>query len=107
MKIDLKVKPETEKMPEVCDPMNKPYYPCVYISNNPKISEIPEEGTAIITYKKVSETESNRNGKHSYSCDIEIMTFEPTGKAKSKPQKPVEQSVDENMNEAEEEDEDY
>lgn len=104
MKIDLKAKPGDE--PKPCE-SPKEYYPCFYVSNNPKFHNIPKEGTAIITYKKVSETDSNRGGKETYSCDIEVRSFEPTGKAPAKKTKSAEESVDENMNAAEEEAEEY
>lgn len=59
----------------------KYHYPCLYFSGKESLKNLPSSGTAVIHFKKVSETEteSSRNGekKKSYSVELEIHGIKP------------------------------
>ena len=52
------------------------HYPSLYISNCPELMGL-EDGEAIITYKVVSRTESERKGKEDCSLELEITSIKP------------------------------
>lgn len=76
--IDLGHKHETPMQCEPAEPdKNRVSYPSLYIASDSKI-DLPDSGDAIIRFKKVSSSESERDGKSSYSCELEIMAIKPT-----------------------------
>lgn len=84
MKIDLKSKP----YPSLEEPghvQSEGHYPCIYISDNEQISEMPEEGMAKVHYKIVGKSSNEREGKKRVSFDLEIRSIEPLGKVKQMP----------------------
>lgn len=56
----------------------KVYYPSLYISGSRKL-DLPDEGTAVITFRKVSSGEDSRDGKTHYRCELEVHSIEPKG----------------------------
>ncbi len=54
----------------------KMYYPSLYISGDKKI-ERPEEGTAIITFRKIDSGENTRDPEDpQYRCELEVHSIE-------------------------------
>lgn len=75
-------------VPGCCAPVScrdseeKMYYPSLYLSGGEKI-ELPDEGTAVITFKKVSSGMDQRDGEEPhYRCELEIHSIEPKGGTK-------------------------
>lgn len=57
------------------------YYPTLYVSGINKEGDLPDgEFTFTGKAKLVSKTETNRNGKETYSFEIEVMDITPTSK---------------------------
>jgi hypothetical protein len=56
----------------------KTYYPSLYISGDKKLG-FPDEGTATITFRKVSSGEDQRDGEEPhYRCELEVHSIEVT-----------------------------
>ena len=53
----------------------KKYYPTLYISGVKGLDQIPEEGCALIDFKRRSITVSDREGEKSGSVELEICTL--------------------------------
>lgn len=65
-----------------CDTGKKIYYPSLYLSGTEKI-DLPEEGEAVITFRKVSSGEERRDDEEpQYRCELEIRSIEPKGGSK-------------------------
>jgi hypothetical protein len=78
MKIDLGQKsPSCGCAPSpCCDSGEKTYYPSLYLSGGQKI-DLPDEGTAVITFKKVSSGMDERDGQEPhYRCELEVRSIE-------------------------------
>lgn len=53
------------------------YYPSTYITSEKPI-KLPEEGEAVIRFRKKSSSENtDEDGKTSYSCSIDILGIKP------------------------------
>lgn len=82
-KLDLGSKPETYPCAP-CDSSAVPrrrYFPTVYISDQEKPIDLPDEGKAVIEYKVRGRSMNERDGKKRHSADIEIHTIEPGKKS--------------------------
>lgn|SRR5574343_1046392 len=65
--------------PALCDSGKKVYYPSLYLSGTDKI-DLPDEGEAIITFRKVASGEDRREDEEpQYRCELEIRSIEPKG----------------------------
>jgi hypothetical protein len=54
----------------------KVHYPTLYFSGNEKM-DIPDEGTAVITFRKVDSGENTRDpDEPMYRCEIEVQSLE-------------------------------
>jgi hypothetical protein len=84
-------------------------YPVFHYAGEKEL-ELPEEGEMTIRFKKTEEVSRIANGKHFYSCDIQvrkILKVKADAKAPTSSGNEAENSLDRLMNEAEEdEDED-
>lgn len=81
MKIDLGQKYHHScgtPVPEKSD-KEKIHYPALYFTHDEPI-DIPDEGTAVITFRKLSSGEDMRDeDEPKYKCEIEVRTFETKG----------------------------
>lgn len=96
--IDLGSKPEES----IAAPSKGPsiYYPHITITGPEEIG-LSGEGEAMIRYKEVESSNSTRNGKKQYRCELEVMSIKPMGKGKSSPmEKPKGKSFSEALDEA-------
>jgi hypothetical protein len=79
MKIDLGTKssgPGCCAPSPCCEGEEKTYYPSLYLSGDKKIS-LPDSGSAVITFRKVSSGEDQREGQDAhYRCELEIHSIE-------------------------------
>jgi hypothetical protein len=82
MKYDLGQKNEG---PGCCAPMStdssegKMHYPSLYFTGDKKM-DIPEEGTAVITFRKIDSGENTRDPDDpKYRCEIEVHSIEVKG----------------------------
>lgn len=104
MKLNLARK--SESMPSAVEAPKDPevHYPTLYLSDVEGLGDLPEEGTAMIKFKRKNLTVTDREGKKSVSADIEIQSLDCNHKDKksSKPEKSAEEAFDETMAEAEE-----
>lgn len=83
-KLDLGSKPEAYSSGcSPCDVPRRRYFPTVYISDQEKPIDLPDEGKAVIEYKVRGRSMNERDGKKRHSADIEIHTIEP-GKSPSR-----------------------
>lgn len=65
-----------------CDSDEKMYYPSLYINSNEKI-DLPDEGTAVITFRKIDSGANTRDEENpQYRCELEVHSIEPKGGAK-------------------------
>lgn len=73
--IDLSIKPK-----EVKEASREPsvYYPSLHIVGEAD-TKLPEEGTAIIKFRKGDSGTRKRDGKTEYYCDIEVLGIKPSG----------------------------
>lgn len=85
MKIDLGQKYD----PSCCAPMpsstgeGKMSYPSLYFTHDKPV-DLPDEGTAVITFRKVESSENTRDpSAPKYRCEIEVHSIEPKGGKKS------------------------
>lgn len=81
-------------------------YPSLYLSDIEGIESLPEEGEAVIRYKRRSITETEREGKESCSVELEIQAIKPSGKkTPDSHRKPadseMEDAIDEGLDRAE------
>lgn len=57
----------------------KVYYPSLYFSGDEKM-DIPDEGTAVITFRKIDSGENTRDPDDpKYRCEIEVKSIEVKG----------------------------
>lgn len=101
MKIDLGQKsPSCGCAPTpCCDSGEKTYYPSLYLSGGQKL-DLPDEGTAVITFKKVSSGMDEREGQEPhYRCELEVRSIEVRGGA-AKDDEPMGVSVGNSIKEA-------
>lgn len=57
----------------------KTYYPSLYFTGDSKM-DIPDEGTAVITFRKVDSGENTRDPEDpKYRCEIEVHSIEVKG----------------------------
>jgi hypothetical protein len=80
------------------------HYPTLYVSgiDDVEIDALPEgEFTFTAKAKLLSSTESFRDGKRTYSCEIEIQSIKPEGGSRKKKSKSTEESLDEAFSETE------
>jgi len=62
----------------------KIYYPSLYISGDEKI-ELPDEGTAVITFRKIDSGENTRDPEDpQYRCELEVHSIETKGGSSDK-----------------------
>lgn len=66
---------------------DEPRYPYFRIELKGSGPELPKEGTMTIAFKMVEETESERNGKESYSCCLEVREIISVDGAEEAPSK--------------------
>lgn len=60
----------------------KVYYPSLYFSGDTKM-DLPDEGTAVITFRKIDSGENTRDPDDpKYRCEIEVRSLEVKGGAK-------------------------
>lgn len=65
--------------PSPCDSGKKIYYPSLYLSGTSKM-DLPDEGEALISFKKVSSGMDERDGEEPhYRCELEVRSIEPKG----------------------------
>ena len=57
-------------------------YPSLYITSDSPL-KLGDKGEAVIKYKKVESTESMRDGKHSYRCELEVHGIKPTASSEA------------------------
>lgn len=90
MKIELGQKND----PAMCAPMSKEegdklHYPSLYFTHDKPV-EVPKEGTAVITFRRVETSENDRDPDDpKYRCEIEVRDIEfkggkPSGDLSSK-----------------------
>lgn len=78
MKYDLgQESPSSGCAPMPCDDGdNKVYYPSLYFSGDTKM-DIPDEGTALITFRKIDSGENTRDPEDpKYRCEIEVQSID-------------------------------
>lgn len=64
--------------PEPEEKKTKTHYPSFYIHDAPKeLMGLTDEGEALITFKVVNKTMSDREGKKSCSCELEVQSITP------------------------------
>lgn len=62
---------------------NKTQYPGLYLSNlSADLSEIPDEGKAVISYRMTSRNMNESNGKKTFGMSLDVLSFEPEKAAK-------------------------
>lgn len=77
----------------------KTYYPSLYINSSEKI-DLPDEGTAVITFRKIDSGANTRDEENpQYRCELEVRSIEPKGGAK-KDDEPMGVSVGNALKEA-------
>lgn len=60
-----------------CDSNEKTYYPSLYINGDKKV-DLPDEGEAVITFRKVDSGEDTRDPENPrYRCELEVRSIEP------------------------------
>ncbi len=69
-------------------------YPTLYISGVDDLSGIEGEFTFTAKGKVVSCTESTRDGKTNYSCELEVHSITPQGKAKKDSGESLDEAMD-------------
>lgn len=70
-----------EKNPSLVETKSEVYYPTLFVSGINKEGDLPDgEFTFTGKAKLVSKTETKRNGKETYSFEIEVMELTPTSK---------------------------
>lgn len=75
---------------------DKTSYPTLYVSGIKKEGDLPDgEFTFTGKGKLVSKTETNRNGKETYSFEIEVHDLTPTSKAVKSKEKDSGEALDE------------
>lgn len=80
------------------------YYPTLYVSGINKEGDLPDgEFTFTGKAKLVSKTETNRNGKETYSFEIEVMELTPTSKGLKSKGKDAGEALDDAFKEIESE----
>lgn len=63
-------------VPSCDEGAKKTYYPSLYFSGDTKM-DIPEEGTALITFRKIDSGENTRDPEDpKYRCEIEVQSIE-------------------------------
>jgi hypothetical protein len=61
----------------------KVHYPSLYFTGDKKM-DIPDEGTAVITFRKIDSGENTRDPDDpKYRCEIEVQSIEVKGGSKS------------------------
>lgn len=102
MKIDLGSKsPSPGCAPVSCcnESGERTHYPSLYLSGSKKL-DLPDEGTAVITFKKVSSGMDERDGQEPhYRCELEVQSIEVKG-GSSKDDAPMGVSVGAALKEA-------
>ncbi len=73
---------------EMAEPMKAPeaYYPHLSI-RSPKEMALPEEGEAVIKFRKGDSGTRKRDGKTEYYCDIEVLGIKPSGSKMPEPKR--------------------
>jgi hypothetical protein len=62
-----------------CDSGEKMHYPSLYLSGSQKL-DLPDEGTALISFKKVSSGMDQRDDEEPhYRCELEVHSIEVKG----------------------------
>ena len=93
------------KPSEVSKPMSTskgPYYPTLYVSGIDGNAEIPDgEFTFTGKARRISKTETERNGKETCSFELEVMELTPTSKGSKSKAKDAGDSLDEAFTEIE------
>lgn len=83
------------------DRPQKKFYPSLYISDLSEKLELPDSGTATVTFKVVERRETERDGKKTCSYDLEIQDMTPTSESGSK--KSSDDEIEEGLSAAENE----
>ena len=88
--VKLELGKEVEDYCEPCTQSSKPekgkkkktVYPCLYLNGIEGLEDIPKEGHAIITFKRIGMTLRERNGEADNSVELEIsdVHFQAKGK---------------------------
>lgn len=83
------------KPSEPAEPSKEPrvYYPTLHITGEAD-TKIPEEGTAVIKFKKGDSGRRTRDGKTEYYCDIEVLGIKPLGDSKAAKKRSFGESLD-------------
>lgn len=94
MKIDL-----GKKIDGPCCPVpsgsNNTYYPSLYLEGTGSLKDIPESGTLTIRFKRVSQTERERNGDKSCSVELEVREIIGADAGDAETEKSGEDALDE------------
>lgn len=81
MKIDLGQKNDSPMCCATDSPEKKDrvYYPSLYFTHDEPVN-LPEEGTAVITFRRIESSENNRDPDDpKYRCEIEVHSIEVKG----------------------------
>lgn len=98
MKIDLKQSHDSNQVCPSPPSVGEDYYPTTYISNtNGDLSGVDIDSDVKLEGRVKGITKNQRNGKTSYSLEIEITSLEADGASK----KPKKKASDENFDEIE------
>lgn len=84
-----------------CGPdKEKTYYPSLYINGDKKIS-LPDEGEAVIVFRKVDSGEDTRDPENPrYRCELEVRSIEPRASKNREDDEPMGVSVGNALKEA-------
>lgn len=82
--IDLAEKRDGMELPAPVNEKEKgPYYPCLYVGNHDGLDGIALDQEVTMKGRIKSVTKSDRDGKSTYSCEIEVKSLDlPGGQAK-------------------------
>jgi len=80
-------------------------YPCLYLSGVEGLEDVPKEGHAIITFKRISMTVRDRNGEQDNSVELEIEDIHFQSKTKEDENEDIAEGMKRLMEEQEEESE--
>lgn len=85
MKIELGQKYDGPVCAPSCDSddVKKMHYPSLYFTHDKPV-ELPDEGTAVITFRKIESSENTRDPEDpKYRCEIEVHSIEVKGGGKT------------------------
>jgi hypothetical protein len=102
--VDLGETPNSTAEPMPSKSEGKPYFPCLYITGS-RVSDMPAEGTATITYKlKRSTADYTEGGKDSVEIEVQDITYNSVDESSMEEDepKPIEGKIVETEEESEE-----